>query len=80
MSKEYCIFLQDRFSTPRIARVDSIVGDTVHITEGGYGFHSHPIKSKQIVGFGSRKELSRMLPLYIMMDKQVNKCRKDLTK
>ena len=52
MSKEYCIFLQDRFSTPRIARVDSIVGDTVHITEGGYGFHSHPIKSKQIVGFG----------------------------
>lgn len=80
MSKEYCIFLQDRFSTPRIAHVNSIVGDCINITEGGYGYHSHPIKSNQIVGFGSIKELSRMLPLYIMMDKQVNKCRKELTK
>lgn len=52
MSKEYCIFLQDRFSTPQIARVDSIVGDCIHITEGGYDIHSHPIKSKQIFGFG----------------------------
>ena len=52
MSKEYCIFLQDQFSTPRIARVDSIVGDCINITEGGYGYHSHPIKSNQIDGFG----------------------------
>lgn len=60
MSKEYCIFLRDRFSTPRIARVDSILGDTINITESGYGYHNHSIKSNQIVGFGSRKELIRM--------------------